>query len=556
MSEVAEPAVENKPAPKPVVMTLKDAGAIIESEIKIVPGAVTELVGRNGIGKTTAQKAIKSVLKKGSEKVLPRDGVDAGSLEMPGVRVRIGQRLSMKGDPGEIFVMIEDGEELRQLVDPGIDKAASADAKRIEALLRMVKANVSEDVFREFVGADDWKDFKATVDIAKDGPVEIVAKVKRWLESRARTAEVQVEQASGAIAHIGELPEETAEAVDRKALEDRRTDLIIQIRSAEDEIVNAKSAVQRLNQLAEVTGSVEECDQQIHEIELQLSLDARKIDGIKANAISDRNRLVAERDEKLEAIRKDYERQILQIGTAHQNNLSEIEKAVAADQQRVENLKATRQRIEEFHKTLESLRAESKTEWTEEKIHDLQKERDALTQQITDAVRFEEQMKGLENKRAELKAATLRKMEAEKRAEHYRGLADKIPVILSNAVKSLPGWSITNHNGEMRLMCEHARGVICFDQFSPGEAVAKGLEATCRPHDSNGRIPIASIDAELWATLDADNKEIVLKLLAESGMSLLTSRCSERGEPRELHTKILKAGDVAETAEAEASVEA
>lgn len=529
--------------PDPIKIALKDVGAIIQSEINIVPGAVTELVGRNGVGKTTVQKAITSVLKKGSEKVQPRDGVDAGSLEMPGVKVRIGQRMSIKGDPGEIIVMIEDGEELRQLVDPGIDKPASADAKRIEALLRMVKADIPESVFRDFVGADDWKDFNATVDIAKDGPVEIVAKMKRWLESRARSAEVKVEQAVGAIDHIGELPEDDAEAIDRKALEERRTALILQIQAAENELVNAKSATQRLDQLAEVTGSVEDCDRQIEAIEAELATNALRIDGIKAEAVSITNRLTAERDAKLEQIRKEYELQLADAQKSHQSDLTAIQTAVAADESRLKSLTEKRDQIAGFHKTLAELRAESKTEWTDEKIHALQNERDSLAQQITDAVRREEQLKGIENKRAELKAATLRKEEAEKRAEHYRNLSHRIPMILSDAVKSLPGWSITNHKGEMRLMCQHARGVICFDEFSPGEAVAKGLEAKCRPQEANGRIPLASIDAELWATLDADNQAIVLKLLKESGIALLTSRCSARGEPRELHATVLKAED-------------
>ncbi len=64
-------------------MSVKNLGPIVDCEIPLVCGSVTVLCGANGVGKTTAQKALTGVLTKSASEISPRDGVDAGSVEMP-----------------------------------------------------------------------------------------------------------------------------------------------------------------------------------------------------------------------------------------------------------------------------------------------------------------------------------------------------------------------------------------------------------------------------------------------------------------------------------------
>ena len=155
MSAVSEADVKENG----VEATIENVGAVIQSKIRLVPGALTLLIGDNGVGKTTVQRAITGSIAHSGKGLTPRDGVDAGNVEIGSVKCRIGKRLSYKGDPAETFVLIEGGEDLKELIDPGIERASSADEARIKALIRMSGATIPTEAFVSVVGDPDWKTF-------------------------------------------------------------------------------------------------------------------------------------------------------------------------------------------------------------------------------------------------------------------------------------------------------------------------------------------------------------------------------------------------------------
>ncbi len=446
--------------------------------------------------------------------------------------------MTVKGDPGETFVIIEDGDELRQFIDPGIAKAASADAKRIEALLRMANVSIPEQVFSEFCGESDWKEFRAAVDSSKDGPVEIVAKLARWMHSRKRTAEVEAEQATGAIAQIGEIPPEP-KSIDKQELMTRQGDLHARIASAVEAIRASRAAQRSLDELVVVNGNVDEMESQIEVLKQTLVEMRSSVRQVESDRDANVDALMKERDAELERIRREFDERIQAERQLHETKIANTNAEIAAASSRIESLTADKNRISTFNETATRLRKQAATDWTDEQVESMRAEVARIATSLQEAAVAEASAKDRQKKVESLQYQQRKKAAAEDRAKKYRELAHQTPKILSDAVKNLPGWSIMNHEGEIRLMCQHRRGMICFDQLSPGEAVARGLEVKCQPRDFRGRIPVASVDAELWAALDADAQQHVLDHIATAGIALVTSRCSGPGESRELHAVVL-----------------
>lgn len=538
MSEMSSVVSEGAESPEAVVVSVKNVGPIVDCEIPIVPGSVTVLCGANGAGKSTAQKALTGVLTKSAGEVSPRDGVDAGTVEIPGVKVRIGKRMTVKGDPAETFVVIEDGDELRQFIDPGIARPASADAKRIEALLRMANVSIPESVFSVFCGESDWKEFRAAVDSSKDGPVEIVAKLKRWLDSRARTAEVEVEQATGAISQIGEIPPEP-KSIDQQELIARQAELHATIATAAESIRASREARKSLDELVVVNGSVDEIDGAMETLRTSLADMQASVTQIESDRDTNVETLQRQRDAELERVRRELDEKIAWARQWHQTEITDTNAKIATARSRIDSLSADRSRIQTFNQTAERLRAQATTHWTDGEVELMRAEVAGITTSLQEAAIAEANAKDRQKKVESLQYQQRKKAAADDRAKKFRELAHQTPRILSDAVKNLPGWSIMNHEGEIRLMCQHRRGLICFDQLSPGEAVARGLEVKCQPRDFRGRIPVASVDAELWAALDADAQQHVFEHIATAGIALVTSRCSGPGESRALHAVVL-----------------
>lgn len=538
---IPEVTQETCESPKSVEITAENIKAIIHSTIRLEAGALTLLKGGNGVGKTTFQKAITGMLGRSGKGLEPRDNVSAGTLEMPGVRVRISKRMSITGEPGETLVLLEDGDEIKNFVDPGIAKPSSADQKRIESLLKMSGTKIDSSVFVAFVGEEDWKAFCEMVDIESDGPVERVAKMKRWLDAKGKTAEVEVEQTTGAIANIGEIPPPPDTTVDVPALTKSHSDLIVKIATAKEAIRGAEKAKEGLSKLSEVTGDPVEIDKEQTLLRSKIEEIRADIDPIKAAAESQQEQLKNNRDAMIADINEKYAAASQEILSKLNLEVSTRQSEIAAIESTADALKEKHRELVKFIETRDQLTASVKTEWTAEAVSQMQSEVDEIAKRLAAAAVSKEAASSRDAKVESLDRLTRKKATLVERAKRYRGLADKTPSILSGAVKNLPGWSIVNHAGDIRLMCEHERGTICFDELSPGEAIARALDVRSQQQKaSSGQIPVVSLPAELLAALEGTAKQQLLKDIHDRGICVLSSRCSELGEPRELHSVVMR----------------
>jgi energy-coupling factor transporter ATP-binding protein EcfA2 len=536
MSAVSEADVKENG----VEATIENVGAVIQSKIRLVPGALTLLIGDNGVGKTTVQRAITGSIAHSGKGLTPRDGVDAGNVEIGSVKCRIGKRLSYKGDPAETFVLIEGGEDLQELIDPGIERASSADEARIKALIRMSGATIPTEAFVSVVGDSDWKTFTQAIDVSKDNPVDIVAKLIRWLQSKARSAETESQQATGAIAQIGEIPPEP-EPIDASSLSTRHSELIVSIATAKERIRAARESRESLEKLSEVAGDPEQIQSQVESLSVAVDSVKDQIRVCTETAQSSIKSLRAELQLEIERLNAVYEQKIADVKVNLANQLEELNASKTKSETLLSEATAKKKSLEEFRATRDRLMKESDTTWTVEAVEALQSEADETQRKIQQAAVDKTAAATRRTKIDALSHQQQKKAEAEKAAKRYRDACDAAPRILADSVKHIPGWSITNQSGDMRLMCEHKRGVICFDQLSPGEAMKRAIDVRCRTYDAASKIPLISIPAELLASMSARARQDMLQHIAEHGISAISSRCSEDGEPLELHYELLQA---------------
>jgi|GEM_PF-2577116 len=536
MSAVSEADVKENG----VEATIENVGAVIHSKIKLAPGALTLLIGDNGVGKTTVQRAITGSIAHSGKGLTPRDGVDAGNVEIGSVKCRIGKRLSYKGDPAETFVLIEGGEDLQELIDPGIERASSADEARIKALIRMSGATIPKESFVSIVGDPDWKAFTQAIDVSKDNPVDVVAKLIRWLQSKARSAETESQQATGAIAQIGEIPPEP-EPIDASTLSTRHSELIVSIATAKERIRAARESRESLEKLSEVAGDPEQVQSQVESLSVAVDSVKDQIRVCTETAQSSIKSLRAELQVEIERLNAVYQQQIVDVKVNLANQLEELNASKTKSETLLGEATAKKKSLEEFRATRDRLMKESDTTWTAEAVEGLQSEADEIQRKIQQAAVDKKAAETRKTKIEALSHQQQKKAEAEKAAKRYRDACDAAPRILADSVKHIPGWSITNQSGDMRLMCEHKRGVICFDQLSPGEAMKRAIDVRCRTYDAMNKIPLISIPAELLASMSARARQDMLQHIAEHGISAISSRCSEEGEPLELHYELLQA---------------
>jgi len=213
-------------------VTIENVGPIERLEIPIPEGGgLVVLRGGQGVGKSTAVEAVGSVLGGKAKGLTARDGEAKGTVEFGSARLTIGARTTRKGKVE--VAELESRLDIAKLVDPQIDDTSAADAARIKALVNLAGVKADPTAYYELVGGREAFDALG-VDVETDSPVELAGRVKRALESNARSFEKTAQQETGkaaganAIADGLDLNAESDEAKLREAYDSAR-DVLTQL---------------------------------------------------------------------------------------------------------------------------------------------------------------------------------------------------------------------------------------------------------------------------------------------------------------------------------------
>lgn len=454
-----------------------NVGAIEKLTIPIEPGKVTVLTGPNGAGKSTALQVVKTVAGGGKGELTPRDGKKNGQIRFPGCTITVGARLSKKGDATESYAVIEDGSGIAQLIDPGIKDPQAADRRRIQSLLSAAGAVTNWAEIEEYLGCDLTEEFRA--ECKSTELVEVVSDLKKWLQKRARTAETAVDTCTGAIEQIGDVPQ-SAEIPNVDELRSLYT-----AKSQESRDLHTRFATQQeaLKALESIESDV---DLQVSEAQLK-SLVVQK-QSLQAS--------ISQQQQRLAVLTSQIETHV---------QMMEKEKQQVARQQ-------------ELRKQVEGLVSESQ----------LQEATDAAakaSEAFEAAVSQKQIAEQVEANRAKLMRLKSEREQAEAVAERCRSLSDGAITLLSSAVAEFDGWSI---DAEMRLCCEHSRGVIPYGDLSPGERAIRAIQVSMQGTESEtGGVPIAAIPQDIWESLDAKNQKLIVQWAVQTGVAVVTAQAAK-----------------------------
>ena len=471
-----------------LVAKISNVGPINELEVPLAPGRLTRVTGANGAGKSTAINAVLAAC--GSDvgaDLTPRDGHSSGSVEMPGVTLRIGKRLSRKGE-SETFVFMEDGGDLQKFIDPGVKDPAAADARRIEAILNMAGVKVDEASVKALVGDELFADYCEEFTPSKMKAVELVASFKRWLQKKARTIETNVARAEGELSGIpvALAPDECVK-VDVKPLVSDMTARKTAVDKAESAAVEAQKASEA------IAGMIDPGDLDERELALKRIRESQ----------AELEKEIAGKQAELDRIRRHSEYCKSNLDTARKSQ-----------------------------KALTDLQATIATGVTPEQIAELSAEFNRSTGLYDRAVAHN-QKTDAELQNGKRRAIIESKIKTEQRmAETVRVTAAKLPSLLREAMTVLEGWSV---NDEMRLCCQHKRGIIEFSELSPGEQAVRAIQvSTCTRKITPGLNAVVGLPQHVWESLDEANQKIVQQFATERQLAVVVAESSHGDTPIQL----------------------
>lgn len=463
-------------------VVIENVGAIRHVEIPVAPGSVTVLEGRNGAGKTTALKAIEAAVTGKNTGLTPSDGKKAGSIDFAGVHCRIGLRFSAKGELAEPVVYIDSGESVRTFINPGIKNPEAADRRRIEAMIELTGAKCSPEELREFIDPkilDEMPTAEQKKLMANQSLVDQVASIKQLLEDRARVSEARVQQITG---QLQQLPAESGNAIERD-LGELKADLEL----TTGRYLEAKKKAEASAAAARELGQFERVD---------------------LEPIS--NRLLS--------LRSDSEGQQKTIRAMEQAAL-ETHRLIDALTAQYEAHKSSNQRIDVLQQALEAGGAP-------EGVETLRHEKERITEQLQESLAHNASVKQAAEKRDERLGLLRDRDILEAQATELRKKARGSYKLLADAVSQFDGWSVSE---EMRLCCEHARGLIHFAELSPGEQAIRALDlATHR--SAPGAPGVTVVPQEIWESLDGASRQLVQQWAAERQIAVITAQCQQQLE--------------------------
>lgn len=465
-------------------------GAIQELTIPVKPGTVTVLTGPNGAGKSTAIEVVKTVATGQKGSLTPHDGKKSGQIRIPGCTIKIGGRLSKQGEPEQSFAIVEDGGGIAQLIDPGIKDPVAADKRRIQSLLAAAGAETDWAEIQEYLGEALFEEFHAGCKVTE--LVDVVAELKKFLQKKARTAESEVDTATGAIEAIGDIPE-AVEVADIDALREQSTQATKQRDSLQS----------RFETQQETLKALEGFDVDLDDIRVGESL----LESLQTQKTS------------LQKLLVDIQEQLQKVETQIEVKCGALETA------------------KENARRFQSMKAAVKELVTEQQLQDATVAASEAAQSYETAVAAKQDAERHAANRAKLVSLKAKREQSEAAAAKCRELSDGATGLLSSAVSRFEGWSV---NEDLRLCCEHTRGVIPFADLSPGERAIRAIQVRFQSFEpTNGEIPIAAIPQEVWESLDAANQSILRGWIAGSEIAVVTARAATDIEQKTLRVQEL-----------------
>lgn len=493
-------------------IVLNNIGAIIKCVIPApTEGGVVELLGLNGMGKSTALETIESMTGRKNALTM-RDGTAKGTAEGFGVTLTIGRSTRVSGE-AEVS-SLEGKLSIADLVDPGLVDPIRADQKRIKALVTL--AGVTPDVsqFFDLLGGESAFYDACGTDAAEAGDlVEMAAIVKRKIESKARDledrAKIQMTLAEGARAAVGDPgPLAFVDVADLQSdyeatLQEQST--LMERKRAVDlakaSIDTARAGLEKARAL--VAG---DAYPELHQKALAAEEEVKRLQG-QVDLFNEDRRKAQEQLLRFEGCIREAE-----------NAVSRASSLASAARQTADHRIEKDSLIIKFERQLALTVPESPTdERLQAAAEDVQRARTTIEQA---AIARQARTKELE---ADAKKSAANSLSKE--AKVLRDAAKAVDDVLTTAVAAT-GCSLRVVQG--RLVCKTKRSdTTNFSELSHGERWKIALDLGIKQVGKGGLLVIPQ---ECWEGQDPINQSLINAHLRSAGVVAFTARCSKDSE--------------------------
>ena len=459
-----------------------DSGPISKLEFDLKPGTVTELVGANGSGKSTTTDIVAFALASDAERttlrVTKRDGAKNGLAKVDGVIVKIGARATRAGGT-ETYALIDDGDGIGALIDPGIAKPSSRNLERIRSLVTMAGVSIATTDIAAFAGAAmTAEEIKK---LEKLPAVDQVERVKLALEERARMHEKSSERIQGQIVEIGTVPENKCEITSDEAL---------------------KSLTSKSNELSGAEASRQEAERAAGLVDQMVVPDVNAL----RDVVSDTEDSILKTQGEITSLKAkiaSLETSLAELNTKLAADKNSVEAAVKVSNDKAALVESVKSRVTE--EKLESLRGAVRIAEERYQVSKNDAADDALRQR---------------------RALLLSQVEAEvKSGADFRGKAKNVSSLITS-VLNIPDWKLAD---DLTVMVKYRRGSdgwFPFDELSPGERAVRAITTAIRLKGKPGKIGVVCLDQSDWESLDIDGRNAVVACAAECNVSIIAGHCT------------------------------
>ena len=200
-------------------------------------GGVVLLRGKNGCGKSTALQAISEAAGGKKTGLTARDGTKVGTIEAPGVRLRVARSTIKTGELE--FDSIEGRFPLADLVDPGFKDPEACDRTRTKALIQLTGVEPNLDLFQEIEG---FSEASKNISASPEDGLGMAAALKLEVEKLARSAEESAADATSRSKVLWEQSEGLDSTIERDGE---------RLRDASEQAIRDLAEVKRTAQLRE-----------------------------------------------------------------------------------------------------------------------------------------------------------------------------------------------------------------------------------------------------------------------------------------------------------------
>jgi energy-coupling factor transporter ATP-binding protein EcfA2 len=465
---------------------LKNVQAITHLKFELPEGGgVVVLLGKNGCGKTTTLNAISEAAGGKKTGLSARDGEKFGTIEAPGVRLRVGKSTTKMGELE--FDSIEGRFPLADLVDPGFKDPEACDRVRTKALIQLAGVEPNLEIFREIEG---YSEAANNISASPEDVLGMAAALKMEVEKLARSAE---ESATDALSRSKVLWEQSGglDATTERDGDKLRRDSERQIRILAEAERTQKERQNQRSQWMESTAQL-----------LTLESASESLDGA----------ILAEQNSRRHAEEKQVE-------------LRKLEQEVAiANEQRLQSL----MRLESVRKSQDARDKLRESVNAGEPILIPDSEIDGLRKAV-EVARSSESVGEIQRKKhIDRAGAENFQRIATGHADwgkQYRAGAARIDGILSEQINKL-GVDLAVMEG--RLYYDTSRGPTLYHELSDGERWRIALDIAIDIAGQNG---LLSIPQASWEALDPANRIAIHEHCKRRGAVIVTAAAAD-GELR------------------------